>query len=108
MQVTARSRSRLGKASLFRDVIAKGGDSGEQGKPWTAWYAFACVAASAKHPDDALQDLNEAIRRGYKDADRLTSDDDLKNLRQNPHFEELADERKRLKLNRPQCPPPEP
>jgi len=48
MQVTARSRSRLGKASLFRDVIEKGDASGEQGKPWTAWYAFACVAASAK------------------------------------------------------------
>jgi len=94
MQVTARSRSRLGKASLFRDVIEKGDASGEQGKPWTAWYAFACVAASAKRPEDALQYLGEAIKLGYKDADGLTSDDDLKNLRQNPHFEELVDELK--------------
>jgi eukaryotic-like serine/threonine-protein kinase len=66
-------------SKLFRDVIAKGGNSGEQGKPWTAWYAFACVAASAKRPEDALQYLGEAIKRGYKDADGLTSDDDLKN-----------------------------
>ena len=48
------------------------------------WYAFACVAAAANRPDDALQYLREAINRGYKDADALMADDDLKNLRPNP------------------------
>jgi hypothetical protein len=48
------------------------------------------VAVAAHHPDDALRYLQEAINRGYKDADGLMTDDDLKNLRRNPHFQELV------------------
>ena len=54
------------------------------------WYAFACVAAAANRPDDALQYLHEAIDRGYKDADGLMADDDLKNLRQTQSFQQLV------------------
>jgi len=60
-----------------------------------AWYSFACVATAANHPDDALQYLHEAINRGYKDADGLMADNDLKNLRHNPHFQDLIAELKR-------------
>ena len=75
---------------LFRDVIEKGSNSAGQGNPWSAWYAFACVAAAANQPDDALGYLQEAINRGYKGADHLMADDDLRSLRHNPHFQQLV------------------
>jgi eukaryotic-like serine/threonine-protein kinase len=77
-------------SKLFRDVIEKESNSEGQGNRWSVWYAFACVAAAADHPDDALQYLREAINRGYTGAEGLTADDDLKNLRHNPHFQELV------------------
>ena len=76
-------------------MIEKEDNSQGQGNRWSAWYAFACVAVAAQHPDDALRYLQEAINRGYKDADGLMTDDDLKNLRQNPHFQELVTALKR-------------
>ncbi len=83
-------------SKLFRDVMEKGRDSNSGGKGdprW--WYFFACVAVAANHPDDALQYLRESINRGYKDANHLMADDDLKSLRQDPRFQELVVELKR-------------
>jgi eukaryotic-like serine/threonine-protein kinase len=77
-------------SQLFRDVIEKGSNSPAQGNPFSVWYSFACVAAAANQPDDALQYLNEAVNRGYKDVDGLMSDDDLKNLHPNPKFQQLV------------------
>jgi len=54
------------------------------------WYDFACVAEAANRPDDALQYLQEAIHRGYKNVDALMADNDLKNLRRNPRFQQLV------------------
>ena len=82
-------------SKLFRDAIEKQDNSEGQGNRWSVWYAFACVAVAANRPDDALQYLREAINRGYKDADGLMADDDLKKLRQNPHFQQLVAELKR-------------
>ena len=79
-------------SKLFRDVIEKGSNSTGQGNRWSVWYSFACVAVAANHPDDALQYLREAINRGYKDADGLTADDNLKSLRQKPDFQKLVAE----------------
>jgi alpha/beta hydrolase family protein len=73
-------------------VIEKGKDSAGKGNPWSVWYDFACVAAVANLPDDALQYLQEAIHRGYKNAAVLIADDDLKNLRLNPRFQQLVAE----------------
>jgi eukaryotic-like serine/threonine-protein kinase len=85
------STHRYAEASkLFRDVIEKQSKSESQANVWTAWYDFACMAAIANHPNDALQYLHEAINRGYTGADGLIGDDDLKNLRQNPEFQELV------------------
>lgn len=83
-------------SKLFRDVIETGNNSTTQGNRWSAWYRFACMAAAAKHPDDALQYLQEAIDRGYQDADRLMDDENLKNLRGNASFQGLVAELKRL------------
>jgi serine/threonine protein kinase/tetratricopeptide (TPR) repeat protein len=76
---------------LFRGVIARQNNSGGQGERWTVWYDFACVAVAAGHPEDALQYLRDAIDRGFKDADALAADDNLKGLRKNPDFQELFD-----------------
>jgi len=80
---------------LYRDLIAKQSDSGGQGNRWSLWYSFACMAASSHHPDDSLQYLQEAVNRGYKDANGLLADDDLKSLRENPHFQGLVAELRR-------------
>jgi eukaryotic-like serine/threonine-protein kinase len=79
---------------LFRDVIDNGSNSKGQGNPWSVWYDFACVAMAANHSEDALQYLQEAINRGYKDADGLMNDEDLKNLRPNSKFQQLVAELK--------------
>jgi non-specific serine/threonine protein kinase/serine/threonine-protein kinase len=84
----------LEASKLFRDVIEKEKNSGAKGTLWSVWYDFACVAATANSPDDALQYLQEAINRGYRYADRLMTDEDLKNLRSNPKFQQLVAELK--------------
>jgi non-specific serine/threonine protein kinase/serine/threonine-protein kinase len=77
-------------AKLFHDAIDKTDNAGGQGNPWSVWYSFACVAAAADRSDDAVQDLREAVRRGYADSDSLMADGDLKTLHQNAHFKEIV------------------
>jgi serine/threonine protein kinase/tetratricopeptide (TPR) repeat protein len=81
--------------AMFREATEKDSNSTGQGDSFSVWYSFACVAVAGKHTDDAIRYLREAINRGYKDGDRLMADDDLKSLRQDPRFLELADELKR-------------
>jgi hypothetical protein len=64
-------------------VIGKQSDSSEISNRWSVWYAFACVAETAKHSDEALQYLHKAINLGYIDCDGLMADEDLKELRPN-------------------------
>jgi len=80
---------------LFQEAIEKGGDSGKQENRWLAWYNLACVAEAANHSDDALQYLREAVNRGYKNADGLMADENLKSLHQNPRFQTLVAELRR-------------
>jgi eukaryotic-like serine/threonine-protein kinase len=82
-------------SKLFRDVIEKQDDSKGQGDRFSVWYSFSCVAMAANHPDDALQYLREALNRGYKDADALMADANLKGLHPNPKFQQLVAELKR-------------
>jgi len=102
--VTLKALRQLGKAMayshrypeaarLFRNLLDKDNDS-DQVNPGWVWYDFACAAAAANRPDDAIQYLREAVNRGLKRSWHL-DDDDLKNLRQNPHFQELVAELKR-------------
>ncbi len=77
-------------SKMFRDAIEKDTNSPAQGNHFELWYAFACSAIAANHPDEALQYLREAIGRGYKDADALMADDDLRNLHPNPRFQQLV------------------
>jgi eukaryotic-like serine/threonine-protein kinase len=82
-------------SKLFRDAIEKQDNSKGQGNRFSVWYSFACVAVAANHPDDALQYLREALNRGYKDADALMADANLKNLHPSPKFQQLVAELKR-------------
>jgi tetratricopeptide (TPR) repeat protein len=75
---------------LFQAVIERQTNSPTQGNRWSAWYAFASVAIAANHPDDALRYLREAIHRGYTGAAGLMADEDLKDLRHNPQFQDLV------------------
>ena len=77
---------------LFTDVIDKARGAQGSGNPWYVWYAFACTAAVSNHADDALGYLQEAADRGLKDADGLATDDDLKDLRRNPRFQQFIAE----------------
>jgi eukaryotic-like serine/threonine-protein kinase len=84
---------------LFGDVLEKADKTQEATVP-LGWYKFACVAAAAHDPDEAVQLLREAVNHGYKDIDRIRTDDDLKSLRGNPRFETfLTDVRKRTEAS---------
>jgi len=83
-------RHRCGdRAPLFREIIEKSGNSAAQEKRVSVWYSYACVAAAANRPDDALRYLQEAVNRGYNDADGLMHDDDMKTLRASSKFQQL-------------------
>jgi len=80
---------------LFADVIEKSG-KGQESNVSLAWYKFACVAAAAHDPDEAVQHLREAVNDGYKDIDHIRADDDLKSLRGHPRFEAFLAEGRKL------------
>jgi len=104
--VTLNTLRKLGRAVAFNgryaeakkpflDLIEAQKTPGGKGNRWSAWYGLACVAMAAGRPEDALQYLRAAIERGYKNSERLVSDDDLKNLRDNPEFRQLVAELRR-------------
>jgi non-specific serine/threonine protein kinase/serine/threonine-protein kinase len=54
------------------------------------WYNLACFAARSGNRGDAFKYLGQAIAAGYTDAGHMRTDDDLKPLRSDPRFDELA------------------
>jgi non-specific serine/threonine protein kinase/serine/threonine-protein kinase len=75
---------------LFRDTIEQLAKGSEQENGWSVWYAFACVAVAGARSDDALRYLREAVNRGYRDADGLMAEQELKGLQHNAQFLELV------------------
>ena len=73
----------------FRDAIANNSDSAH-GNHCNLWYFFACVAAAANHTNESIQYLQEAIPRGYRNADGLMFEEDLKSLRGSPRFNQTS------------------
>ena len=53
------------------------------------WYNLACTAAGVGRRDEAFDYLHRAIEAGYKDAQLIRTDDDLKSLRNDPRFDKL-------------------
>lgn len=74
---------------LFADNIEETNKI-QGGNASASWYNFACVAVAANRPDDAFQDLRQAISLGYSDAEHLQGDDDLKPLHSDPRFASLV------------------
>jgi eukaryotic-like serine/threonine-protein kinase len=81
---------------LFADMIEKTNNAPSEIVS-EVWYTLACVAATARDRDGAVQDLQEVVNHGYKDIAHIQSDDDLKSLRGYPRFEAfLSDAKKRI------------
>ena len=54
------------------------------------WYNLACSYALVKQHDDAFTALDRAIQTGYRDAEWLLKDEDLKPLRTDPRFRNIV------------------
>jgi len=57
----------------------------------TAHYNLACSLALSKRRADALRSLKRAVDLGYDDADWMTQDPDLEDLKDDPEFLRLLD-----------------
>lgn len=55
-------------------------------------YNLACSYALLRDADFALQSLETAITKGYRDLDWLRKDEDLKNIRDDARFTRLVEE----------------
>lgn len=92
-----RSLAALGRyeeaKALYLNTIDK---IAEQPKsdPSEGWYAFGVMAAQSGHADDAFDYLGHAVATGYKDADAVRNDDDLKTLRSDARFARLIERMK--------------
>lgn len=55
----------------------------------TAHYNLACSLALSKRKSDALRELQEAVKLGYRDFDWMQQDPDLDLLKHDPAFHSL-------------------
>ena len=60
-----------------------------------ARYQYAAGLSILGRKDEAFQQLDEAVKAGFDDADQLSTDDDMKPLRSDPRFQTLVDEIKK-------------
>jgi tetratricopeptide (TPR) repeat protein len=60
----------------------------------TAHYNLACSLALSKRRADALRSLKRAVALGYDDADWMTQDPDLDDLKKLPEFTRLLEQLK--------------
>ena len=60
-----------------------------------AHYQYAAGLSALGRKDEAFQQLDEAVKAGFDDADRLSTDDDLKPLRSDPRFAALVEKIKK-------------
>jgi len=57
-----------------------------------AWYDLACVYALEGNSNAAFDNLEEAIRHGFRDVESLVRDADLRSLRSDPRWNEIVAE----------------
>jgi len=53
-------------------------------------YNLACSLSLLENVEESLDELEKAIKLGYKDYHHMLKDDDLRNVRHERRFEELA------------------
>jgi hypothetical protein len=54
------------------------------------WYDLACIDATTGHKNEALDDLDKAVKAGFTDAQELRIQEDLKSLRSDPRFASIV------------------
>jgi serine/threonine protein kinase len=59
-------------------------------------YNLACLAALQGHRADAFATLRQAVDHGYRDADNMANDEDLKSLHGDPRFDAILADLKKL------------
>ncbi|MBV8113286.1 MAG: tetratricopeptide repeat protein [Silvibacterium sp.] len=74
---------------LFRQVIETASRTGPGDTAAEAWYAFACMAAAAGRRDQAFEYLARAAANGYRFANSLETERDLKPLEGDPRLTAL-------------------
>lgn len=57
---------------------------------WPAWYDLGAASARAGKPDEALDALETAVERGFRDPAQLTADDDYASLRGEERFKKIV------------------
>jgi non-specific serine/threonine protein kinase/serine/threonine-protein kinase len=72
------------------DKISNDKSGAHGGDVFELWYSLASLAAGTGRRDEAFDYLHHAIEAGYKDAQFLRTDDDLKSLRNDPRFDKLV------------------
>ena len=55
----------------------------------TAHYNLACSLALSKRKSDAIRELQQAVKLGYRDFDWMQQDPDLEGLKRDPQFQSL-------------------
>ena len=76
--------------NLFRQAIQTASKTNQSGVVDMLWYSFGCMAAAAGRRDEALNYLGQAIDHGFRNAQQMETEDDLKSLRNDPRFESLV------------------
>jgi tetratricopeptide (TPR) repeat protein len=56
---------------------------------YIVYYNIACIYSLQNKTEESVDWLKRAIDRGFRDWEYLKADEDLKNLRESPHFKEL-------------------
>jgi tetratricopeptide (TPR) repeat protein len=54
-----------------------------------ALYHIACAHAMLGHVDQAFRELDQAVRAGYRNVDKIENDAELDSLREDPRFEKI-------------------
>ena len=88
---------------LAREVSERARRSLGEHSPSTngTWYNLSCHAALHGERTRALDWLREAVDHGFRDADMMSTDEDLRSLRGDPGFETLIE---RARKKRPEHP----
>ncbi|MHC4470137.1 MAG: TPR end-of-group domain-containing protein [Planctomycetota bacterium] len=62
------------------------------------WYNLACCQARLGEPEKALESLERAVEKGYRDAGHAGRDPDLASIRERPEFKALCARMRDIKL----------
>jgi eukaryotic-like serine/threonine-protein kinase len=75
---------------IFHDVIETAEKTNQPATVAEAWYNLACTEAARGKLDEAFADLNRAIENGLISPGELSSDPELKSLRDDPRFDAVV------------------